>query len=211
MLPYRFHRAARSIWEQIIRRRSGLGNTVAGTPFEHPDRMASHATGFALPTIRRCSERVDVVPHCTYRPGSVPTVRLLTSALGRAAQSQGTGRNLTLRSAVTQYLCRFGVHATAGGFFDCEEELSSLSRTFADEPWYPSLKDKSRAPPPRKKTKKRPTPSPASLSEMEVRHTIFDSFYRRVEKFTYDDKRFKDVFDNDCGNLDDKEKTRLLI
>lgn len=51
-------------------------------------------------------------------------------------------------------------------------------------------------------------PSPIVV---KVRHTIFDSFYRRVEKFTYDDKRFKDVFDNDCGNLDDKEKTRLLI
>ncbi|VDO38828.1 unnamed protein product [Heligmosomoides polygyrus] len=45
--------------------------------------------------------------------------------------------------------------------------------------------------------------------------------YRRIEKFIYDAdndrtfdvcyKRFKDVFDNDCGDLDDKEKTRLLV
>ncbi|VDP11164.1 unnamed protein product [Heligmosomoides polygyrus] len=50
------------------------------------------------------------------------------------------------------------------------------------------------------------------------KHTVFDSLYRHFEKFTYDAdngrtfdgwyKRFKDVFDNDCGDLDDKKKTR---
>ncbi|VDL76377.1 unnamed protein product [Nippostrongylus brasiliensis] len=53
------------------------------------------------------------------------------------------------------------------------------------------------------------------------KHSIFDSLYRRIEKFVFDAengrtfdvwfKRFKDVFDNDCGDLDDKEKTRLLV
>ncbi|VDL66057.1 unnamed protein product [Nippostrongylus brasiliensis] len=53
------------------------------------------------------------------------------------------------------------------------------------------------------------------------KHTIFDSLYRRIEKFTFDAengktfdvwfKRFKDVFDNDCGELEEKEKTRLLV
>ncbi|KAK6060021.1 hypothetical protein COOONC_02321, partial [Cooperia oncophora] len=83
--------------------------------------MASHATGFALPTIRRCYDRMEVVPHCTYRPGSLPT----------------------------------------------DDELSNLSLTFADEPWFASLKARSHSGVPRKRTKKPSTPSPVSLSEME--------------------------------------------
>ncbi|VDO90236.1 unnamed protein product [Heligmosomoides polygyrus] len=49
------------------------------------------------------------------------------------------------------------------------------------------------------------------------KHIIFNSLYRRIEKFTngrtFDGwyKRFKDVFDNDCGDLGDNEKTRLLV
>ncbi|VDP61891.1 unnamed protein product [Heligmosomoides polygyrus] len=61
-------------------------------------------------------------------------------------------------------------------------------------------------------------PSPIVVKD---KHTIFDLLYRRIEKFTYEAnngrtfdgwyKRFKNVFDNDCGDLDDKEKTRLLV
>ncbi|EYC05663.1 hypothetical protein Y032_0081g1511 [Ancylostoma ceylanicum] len=53
------------------------------------------------------------------------------------------------------------------------------------------------------------------------KHSIFDSLLRRIEKFSFDTerdrsfdlwyKRFEDVFDNDCSDLDDKEKTRLLV
>ncbi|VDP37916.1 unnamed protein product [Heligmosomoides polygyrus] len=70
-----------------------------------------------------------------------------------------------------------------------------------------------------KKTEARSAgPSPIVVKD---KHTIFDSLYRRIEKITYEadndrtfdgwHKRFKNVFDNDCGDLDDKEKTRLLV
>ncbi|VDO85173.1 unnamed protein product [Heligmosomoides polygyrus] len=53
---------------------------------------------------------------------------------------------------------------------------------------------------------------PAGQSPIVIKgkHTVFDSLYRHIEKFTYDAgkgrtfdgwyKRFKDVFDNDCGD-----------
>ncbi|VDO24826.1 unnamed protein product [Haemonchus placei] len=68
-------RAPRRFGMSLMRsaRCPNLGNNIAGTPFENPDRMAAHATGFTLPTIRRCSDRMESVPHCTYRPGSLPT------------------------------------------------------------------------------------------------------------------------------------------
>ncbi|WKX98149.1 hypothetical protein Q1695_013662 [Nippostrongylus brasiliensis] len=64
-------------FREFSKRYAALGNTIANTPFEHPDRMASHATGFALQTIRKCAERVEVMPYCTYRPGSHPTEQQL--------------------------------------------------------------------------------------------------------------------------------------
>ncbi|KAK5985259.1 hypothetical protein GCK32_000686 [Trichostrongylus colubriformis] len=60
-------------FREFSKRFASLGNNIAGTPFENPERMAAHATGFTLPTIRRCCERMEVIPHCTYRPGSLPT------------------------------------------------------------------------------------------------------------------------------------------
>uniref|UniRef100_A0A7I4YAH8 RING-type domain-containing protein n=1 Tax=Haemonchus contortus TaxID=6289 RepID=A0A7I4YAH8_HAECO len=60
-------------FREFSKRFASLGNNISGTPFENPDRMAAHATGFTLPTIRRCSDRMESVPHCTYRPGSLPT------------------------------------------------------------------------------------------------------------------------------------------
>ncbi|VDM57568.1 unnamed protein product [Angiostrongylus costaricensis] len=99
-----------------------LGNNIAGTPFENPDRMASHATGFTIPTIRRCGERMEAVPLCTYRPGSVPT----------------------------------------------DEELSNLSVTFSDEPWYASSKGRARPMPTiRRRPRKRSLLSLVSTSEAE--------------------------------------------
>ncbi|PIO55511.1 hypothetical protein TELCIR_23101, partial [Teladorsagia circumcincta] len=54
-----------------------------------------------------------------------------------------------------------------------------------------------------------------------AKHSIFDSLCRRIDKFTFDAengrtfdiwyKRFKDVFDNDCTELNEQEKTRLLV
>ncbi|PIO76323.1 reverse transcriptase [Teladorsagia circumcincta] len=69
-----------------------------------------------------------------------------------------------------------------------------------------------------------------ALKKMEMRmttantaaakHIIFDSLCRRIDKFNFDAengrtfdiwyKRFKDVFDNDCAELNEQEKTRLL-
>uniref|UniRef100_A0A0N4W5J5 RNA-directed DNA polymerase n=1 Tax=Haemonchus placei TaxID=6290 RepID=A0A0N4W5J5_HAEPC len=53
-----------------------------------------------------------------------------------------------------------------------------------------------------------------------VKYSIFDSLCRRTDKFNFDAengrtfdiwfKRFKDVFDNDCTELSEQEKTRLL-
>uniref|UniRef100_A0A7I4Y6B5 RNA-directed DNA polymerase n=1 Tax=Haemonchus contortus TaxID=6289 RepID=A0A7I4Y6B5_HAECO len=53
-----------------------------------------------------------------------------------------------------------------------------------------------------------------------VKYSIFDSLCRRIDKFNFDAengrtfdiwfKRFKDVFDNDCTELSEQEKTRLL-
>ncbi|PIO77051.1 hypothetical protein TELCIR_00844 [Teladorsagia circumcincta] len=70
-----------------------------------------------------------------------------------------------------------------------------------------------------------------ALEKMEMRmttanpaaakHSIFDSLCRRIDKFYFDAengrtfdiwyKRFKDVFDNDCAELNEQEKTRLLV
>uniref|UniRef100_A0A7I4YY53 RNA-directed DNA polymerase n=1 Tax=Haemonchus contortus TaxID=6289 RepID=A0A7I4YY53_HAECO len=54
-----------------------------------------------------------------------------------------------------------------------------------------------------------------------VKYSIFDSLCRRIDKFNFDAengrtfdiwfKRFKDVFDNDCTELSEQEKTRLLV
>ncbi|KAJ1365738.1 hypothetical protein KIN20_026159 [Parelaphostrongylus tenuis] len=60
-------------FREFSKRYSALGNNIIGTPFENPERMASHATGFTLLTIRRCGERMEAVPSCTYRSGAVPT------------------------------------------------------------------------------------------------------------------------------------------
>ncbi|KAE9419990.1 hypothetical protein Angca_000670, partial [Angiostrongylus cantonensis] len=98
-----------------------LGNNITGTPFENPDRMASHATGFTIPTIRRCGERMEAVPLCTYRPGS-------------------------------------------------DEELSNLSVTFSDEPWFANSKGRARPMPTiRRRPRKRSLLSLVSTSEAEVR------------------------------------------
>ncbi|EYC37500.1 hypothetical protein Y032_0784g2333 [Ancylostoma ceylanicum] len=53
------------------------------------------------------------------------------------------------------------------------------------------------------------------------KHAIFDSLHRRIEKFVYDPdrgrtfdiwlKRYQDLFDNECNDLDEKDKTRLLV
>ncbi|KIH43151.1 hypothetical protein ANCDUO_26850, partial [Ancylostoma duodenale] len=53
------------------------------------------------------------------------------------------------------------------------------------------------------------------------KHAIFDSLHRRIEKFVYDPdrgrtfdiwlKRYQDLFDNECDDLDEKDKTRLLV
>ncbi|PIO72745.1 hypothetical protein TELCIR_05317 [Teladorsagia circumcincta] len=53
------------------------------------------------------------------------------------------------------------------------------------------------------------------------KHAAFDSLYRRIEKFSYDPdrdrtfdiwlKRYQDLFDNECDDLDEKDKTRLLV
>ncbi|VDO98015.1 unnamed protein product [Heligmosomoides polygyrus] len=53
------------------------------------------------------------------------------------------------------------------------------------------------------------------------KHAIFDSLYRRIETFNYDPdrgrtfgswlRRYKDLFDNECIELDGKDKTRLLV
>ncbi|PIO76907.1 hypothetical protein TELCIR_00994 [Teladorsagia circumcincta] len=54
-----------------------------------------------------------------------------------------------------------------------------------------------------------------------AKHSLFDSLCRRIDKFNFDAengrtfdiwyKRFKDVFDNDCAELNEREKTRLLV
>ena len=54
-----------------------------------------------------------------------------------------------------------------------------------------------------------------------AKHSIFDSMCRRIDKFNFDAengktfdlwfKRFKDVFDNDCTELSEQERTRLLV
>ncbi|KAL6742847.1 hypothetical protein Aduo_015951 [Ancylostoma duodenale] len=53
------------------------------------------------------------------------------------------------------------------------------------------------------------------------KHAIFDSLHRIIEKFVYDPdrgrtfdiwlKRYQDLFDNECNDLDEKDKTRLLV
>ncbi|CAJ0597805.1 unnamed protein product [Cylicocyclus nassatus] len=60
-------------FREFSRRFAALGNNIAGTPFENPERMASHATGFTLPTIRRCGERMETIPPCTASTAKVPT------------------------------------------------------------------------------------------------------------------------------------------
>ncbi|XGW25993.1 hypothetical protein V3C99_006978 [Haemonchus contortus] len=56
---------------------------------------------------------------------------------------------------------------------------------------------------------------------MKDKHTIFDSLHRRIEKFIYDPdrgrtfdiwlRRYQDLFDNECDDLEEKDKTRLLV
>ncbi|KAK6742939.1 hypothetical protein RB195_010297 [Necator americanus] len=60
-------------FREFSKRFAALGNNITGTPFENPERMASHATGFTLPTIRRCGERMEAVPFCTVSTGSIST------------------------------------------------------------------------------------------------------------------------------------------
>ncbi|VDP05613.1 unnamed protein product [Heligmosomoides polygyrus] len=53
------------------------------------------------------------------------------------------------------------------------------------------------------------------------KHAIFDFLYRRIETFNYDLdrgrtfdswlRRYQDLFDNECIELDEKDKTRLLV
>ncbi|RCN47733.1 hypothetical protein ANCCAN_06197 [Ancylostoma caninum] len=62
-----------AFFREFSKRFAALGNNIQGTPFENPERMASQATGFTLPTIRRCGERMEAVPPCTASSGGAPT------------------------------------------------------------------------------------------------------------------------------------------
>ncbi|KAL6727029.1 hypothetical protein Aduo_008944 [Ancylostoma duodenale] len=62
-----------AFFREFAKRFAALGNNIQGTPFENPERMASQATGFTLPTVRRCGERMEAVPPCTASSGGAPT------------------------------------------------------------------------------------------------------------------------------------------
>ncbi|EYB89949.1 hypothetical protein Y032_0225g2751 [Ancylostoma ceylanicum] len=62
-----------AFFREFAKRFAALGNDVKGTPFENPERMASQATGFTLPTVRRCGERMEAVPPCTASSAGAPT------------------------------------------------------------------------------------------------------------------------------------------
>uniref|UniRef100_A0A0K0DHB0 Uncharacterized protein n=1 Tax=Angiostrongylus cantonensis TaxID=6313 RepID=A0A0K0DHB0_ANGCA len=138
-------------FREFAKRFSALGNNITGTPFENPDRMASHATGFTIPTIRRCGERMEAVPLCTYRPGSS-----LFSLLLKGFNLLNAFLFLLIYEVLLQ-----------------DEELSNLSVTFSDEPWFANSKGRARPMPTiRRRPRKRSLLSLVSTSEAEVSELV---------------------------------------